>query len=109
MARVIITRLEKLNKPEAFNVTTKDGMAEVWWSNDIARCLSCSGLLQAMSRSCSHAQALKRWQAARIRKASNLIAKWISESPAITDVTGDGDVLEAEITKVAEMLVKAEL
>lgn len=36
-------------------------IAQVWYSNGIARCVACSGALVAMSASCRHARAVTRY------------------------------------------------
>lgn len=36
-------------------------IAQVWYSNDKARCVACSGPLVAMSSSCRHAKAVMRY------------------------------------------------
>lgn len=43
--------------------TYKVGEAFVYWNDGRARCVDCSGPLVAMSASCGHARALKRYMA----------------------------------------------
>lgn len=45
----------------------------------------------------------------RIQKFDDIVADWIAESPAVTDVTGDDELLEAEIKRLCELLADASI
>ena len=45
----------------------------------------------------------------RIDKFRAIVSVWLADSPTITDVNGDSDILEAEIRKVAEQLANASI
>lgn len=47
--------------------------------------------------------------AERRERFEGIISDWIAQTPAITDVTGNDDVLESEISKVSKLLAEASL